>query len=159
MTTVRANVWMASPEHIGRSFKWWLHQDAGQLQLAPGPLRFRGRSRDLSMPTVVAVSLVRQRVPWLSILLGIGLAAAVISSGLFRTATWDDPITVGLFFGLSVFVFLATGPVQWVKVEYRDGAGASEVAYFLEGAGLSRFFGGTRKLYAEIQAAVFQPQA
>ena len=155
MGTERESVWMASPEHIGRSFKWWGYEESGALHIACGNLRFRGRGRELLMPAVVAVSLVRQPIPWLTILVAIGLPAIGISVGAFTTLRWDDPSTIIAFLGISVFFFLAAGPVQWIKVEYRDEGGADGVVYFLNGSGLSRFFGGTRKLYKEIQGIVF----
>ncbi len=159
MSTERASVWMASPEYLGRTFKWWVYQDTGSLQFAPGVIRFRGRSSELSLPTVVDVSLVRQPIPWLTILSGIGLPALIISLGLFSTLNWADPLTIGVFLAISVFFFLAAGPVQWVKVEFRDEEGAPGIAYFLDGAGASRFVGGTRKLSAEIRKTVFPTEA
>jgi len=65
---------------------------------------------------------------------------------------------MGIFAALSLFVFFTTGPVQWIRVEYEEDAGIGEEMYFLAG-GFSRFFGGTRRLYEEIKATVFQPRS
>lgn len=158
MTTTRDSVWQASAEYLRRQFKWVLYQDSGQMELSPGLLRFQGQRRSVIIANIRAVSLERQTIPWLNIAVAIGLPFGALYLGVFNNFHWGDPLSVGVVAAISVFYFVSAGPVMWIRVDYEDDVGNGGQAYFLAG-GFSRFLGGTRRLYEEIKATVFQPRS
>jgi hypothetical protein len=159
MANVQDNIWFAGPVTIARLFKWCLYDDTGSIQYGPENVRFTGRKGNTLCSKVVGISLVRQPIPWLSILFTAVLLVAMTSSGLMTFFTWENPATIPLVIGFILLYAWIAGPVQWVEVDYVDESGAAQKAYFLDGGGggFARLFGATRRLHGELRAVVLQP--
>lgn len=158
MANVHENIWFARAGRISQRFKWCLYDDSGSLSAEPGSLRFQGKREAVLRSKIVAISLVRQPIPWLSILFAAGLLVAGTSSGLMKVFTWKNPATIPLMLGLIAFYAVVSGPVQWIEVEYVDEKGDKQRAYFLDGggAGAARLFGATGRLHRQLQNVVLQ---
>jgi hypothetical protein len=158
MANVHDNIWFAGAGKITSRFKWCLYDDTGAMQFDPESIRFSGRKGPVVCSKVVGISLVRQSVPWLSILFTAGLLIALTSSGLMTFFTWQNPETVPLLIGLTVIYALIAGPVHWVEVGYVNENGDAQKAYFLDGSsgGFARLFGATRRLHRELRTVVLQ---
>jgi hypothetical protein len=156
MAAVRDKIWFASPGRVAQSFKWCLYDDTGPLEYEPGTLRFSGKKGTILCSDVVALTLVCQRVPWLSLLFtAVGLVA-LTSSGLMSYFTWQNPVTIPFLIGLMVVNFLVAGPVQWVEVVFMGQHDEAQKAFFLDGSGggLARLCGSTRRLYRDLSKVV-----
>jgi hypothetical protein len=158
MATVYKSIWFASAAKFSRLFKARLYDDTGSLSGEPGSLRFQGNRGSVVCSKVVGISLVRQPIPWFSILFTAGLLVALTSSGFMKFFKWDNSATIPLLAALIVFYVVVAGPVQWVEISYLDEKGDTQRAYFLDGGGggVARLFGATRKLHGELQTVVLQ---
>jgi hypothetical protein len=134
----------------------WTPDDRGVLELFPQRVRFTGRRGTVDCPEVQAVDLVRQRIPWLSVLIGNALILGWIFSGGTSFFTLDNPATVPFLVLLNVFLLWAMGSMRWARVEYRDASGDRRVACFSDGRafGWGSIAGGTTQLFEVMKAAV-----
>jgi hypothetical protein len=143
-----ASVWYATPEKVHRKVKFIAMDDRGSLAMSPDGIQFVGRKLNLTVRRIVAVSLVRQQIPWPSYavvtLVGVPLIAMIYSLPLAAAVAL---VVAGDLFGLWVAV---SG--KWVRVDYQDESGSRRSAYFADGSkfGWGGIFGGTKVLYRAI---------
>lgn len=122
--------------------------DRGTLAMSPEGIQFVDCKLNRSVRRIVAVSLVRQKIPWPAYaavtLVGVPLFAMLCSVPL--AAAIALAIATDLF-GLWIAV-----STKWVKVEYQDESGNRRSAYFADGSkrGWRGLFGGTVVLYRAI---------
>jgi hypothetical protein len=98
------------------------------------------------MRDIVDVSLVKQRVAWLTYVITVSIASVYL---LFQGFL---PIAIVLIMAVAVGLGVLIGAnTKWVRVSYRDGDGTGE-AYFSNGSllGWVGLFGGTTRLFNAI---------
>ena len=139
-------VWYAGKDKIESVTKFIVFDDRGTLTVAPGRMRYAGRKNSLDITDVLDLSLVKQRVNWVTYVITVSIASVYL---LFQGFS---PIAVVLIMAVAVGLGVLIGAnTKWVRVAYRAGAGTKE-AYFADGSllGWGGLLGGTTRLFNAI---------
>jgi hypothetical protein len=139
-------VWYAGRDKIESVTKFIVFDDRGTLKLDPGALRYAGRKQTLEMRDIVDVSMVKQRVNWVTYVITVSIASVYL---LFQGFS---PIAIALIMAVAVGLGALIGAnTKWVRVTWRHGDGTKE-AYFADGSllGWGGLFGGTTRLFNAI---------
>lgn len=146
-------VWYVTGEWLRRLVKLTWYEDQGWLNQSGGGLVFTSSRRVLRM-TPSAVELVGPFLPPLAVgmlLLSNAFYLTLVVGGVFKTLTVDSPSTyVVLLFANAVMV--ASHPLRWVRVRYKDEDGKDAEAMFAVGSLLIRVLGGTGRLFETLTA-------
>ena len=144
-----ANVAYSSPEKVQGLTRSSDGDDRGELKVSPDEVLFSGRNMDLTIGKPLTVSMIRERIARLRlVVLGavwlLVLAAAMFSGEPLTFLAWAAAM-------VPVTALLAWTALrrEWVRVDYQDESGGAKSACFavhdLEGV-----LGSTRDLYGAI---------
>ena len=139
-------VWYAGKDRIESVTKFIVFDDRGTLSVAPGRLRYAGRKHKFDIADVLDVSMVKQRVNWVTYVFTVGIAS------VYLLLQGYSPIAVVLIMAVAVGLGVLIGAnTKWVRVTWR-GAGGTHEAYFADGAllGWGGLLGGTTRLFNAI---------
>jgi hypothetical protein len=142
------NAWYATPKKFNGIVKFIAYDDRGSLNMSPDEIRFVGRKVDVSVRRVVAVSLVRQQIPWPAYAV-VNLVLVALLVVIHPLTAFDLAYVVALnLVGLSIAV-----GTKWVKIDYEDEPNGRQSVYFADGSirGWGGILGGTKELYRAIQ--------
>jgi hypothetical protein len=154
------SVWYATPERIESMTKLTVFSDCGSLDVLPDHIEYRGKEHTVAVRNVVAVSLTRQRIPWITYAI-VNLAVAPCYAVPYLVVVLLDmpdmaviaTILVGAMVIASNLLGLLIGTsTKWVMVEYQDEFNQFRKAYFADGSllGWGGILGGTTSLYRAI---------
>jgi hypothetical protein len=144
----------AIPTTVSEILSFKDYDDRGSLEVSPDGIRFVGRKVNFTVRKVVAVSIVRQQIPWLTI----AVVNVVVVAGLVAvwTATALDLSSLlpglAILVAVNVVVILMHARDKWVKVDYEDEPSAGQSVCFADDSmrGWRGLFGGTKDLYRAI---------
>lgn len=142
------SAWYATPRRFNGIVKLMAYDDRGSLSTSPDGIRFVGRKADVSVRKVVAVSLVRQQIPWPGYAV-VNLVLVALLVVIHQSTTFDLAYVVALnIVGLSI-----AASTKWVKVDFEEEPNSRQSVYFADGSmrGWGGIFGGTKDLYRAIQ--------
>ncbi|MFN0016663.1 MAG: hypothetical protein ACKVP0_00300 [Pirellulaceae bacterium] len=144
MTEVQHEIWYAGPTKVRSALKLWALDDGGSLRSTSPGMTFCGENRNIQMPSIQSVSLVRQTPPWLLHLI-IGTIWATLN--LFGNSSLF--VAVGLPIIIAFISFLFVLMMPWVRVDFVDQSGVAQIAYFADGSqgGWGGMMGGTHHLH------------
>lgn len=146
-----SSVWYATPKKIESIIKLIAFNDRGSLEIQPDQIHFRGKKFDVTIAELLAVSLKRQQIPWVSYAI-INVAAVVFLAVRHSPIQYLAAMVAILLFAdvLGLLVGIST---KWIMVEYRDSTDEPQRAYFADGSafGWGGIFGGTTRLYRQLR--------
>lgn len=151
-----SKVWYANPSRVESAFKFLTFDDRGALTIATDEIAFEGAkwARKIAIRDIVQVRLISQRVPWVTYAL---IDAAVLSMILALTLTGDfSPSSLVTLVIANIAGLAVGGATKWVAITYRDDARDMQTACFADasGVGWGGIWGGTREIYAAVEAAI-----
>lgn len=152
MQSTFLEAWFATQSRVESISKLWVLSDRGTLDVHPGGLSFSGKQYRLRIENVEHVRLVRQQIPWVTLLLSNGLVVLMMETGLlsYRLRSVTGVIVLTLLNAAMLAIGLST---KWVEVKYRDDCGNEQLAYFANasGFGWGGIFGGTAQMYEQLK--------
>jgi hypothetical protein len=125
----------------------------GSLVFQQDFLEFKGRKLSFQISNIKQISIARQQVPWVSllitsiiVLIGFGVIVRDRLGALFLLL----PI---ILLG-NAFAFVVSYSTKWVRIEYIDAENKTCSAFFADGSffGWRGLFGGTEKLHQAIKS-------
>lgn len=144
--------WYASERRARNSFKLFVYDDQGTLEIGQGQINFIGRKQTLRIGDVRHISLVRQTWNWKMYLL-----VNILLLPVYFFLYWFLNPIVGIEVRTIIVVVIAVNllglligfSTKWVEIEHGDSKDAFSRSYFADGSrkGWAGIFGGTRKLY------------
>jgi len=150
------DVWYASEKRAKDSFKLFVYDDLGTLEIKPGQINFVGRNHTLSIDNVRHISLMRQTWNWNMYLL-VNILLLPVCFFLY----WFLNPVIGIEVRTIIVVVVAVNllgllvgvSTKWVEIEHGSSVGSVCRSYFADGSrkGWSGIFGGTRKLYESLR--------
>ena len=145
----------ATPKTVSGLLMFKDYDDRGSLYVSPGGIQFVGRKVDFSVHKVVAVSLVRQQIPWLSVAVVNSILVAVLVALWSATASDLSSLLHDLapLIAVNLVVLLVHARDKWVKVDYEEEPNTRQSVCFSDSSmrGWRGLFGGTKDLYRAIQ--------
>lgn len=147
-----SDVWYSSEKRTRNSFKLYVYDDLGTLEIEPGQITFTGHKQTLRIRDVRHISLVRQAWNWKMY----ALVNIVLLPVYFLLYWFLNPIikieatTIIVAVIIMNFLGLLVGfSTRWVKIEHGGSADSFYHSYFADGSdkGWRGVFGGTKKLY------------
>lgn len=153
MQSTFLEAWFATQSKVESISKLWVLSDRGTLDVYPDGLSFSGKQYRLRIENVEHVRLVRQQIPWVTLLLSNGLLVFMMQTGLlsYRLQSVTGVVMLTLVNAAVLAVGLST---RWVEVKYQDDSGNDQLAYFANGSsfGWGGIFGGTVQMYEQLKA-------
>ena len=153
MQSTFLEAWFATQSKVESISKLWVLSDRGTLDVYPDGLSFSGKQYRLRIENVEHVRLVRQQIPWVTLLLSNGLLVFMMQTGLlsYRLQSVTGIVMLTLVNAAVLAVGLST---RWVEVKYQDDSGNDQLAYFANGSsfGWGGIFGGTVQMYEQLKA-------
>ncbi|HYH69017.1 MAG TPA: hypothetical protein VD866_30260 [Urbifossiella sp.] len=147
-------VWFVTDGWLRRLLRLTWYEDQGWLNQSGGGLVFTGSRRVLRM-TPSAVELVGPFLPRLAVVtmvLSNILVLTMVVGGAFTTLTADHPSTYVMLLLVNALM-VASHPLRWVRVRYKDEDGKDAEALFAVGSLLIRVLGGTGRLFERLTAS------
>jgi hypothetical protein len=145
--------WFATQSKVESISKLWVLSDRGTLDVHPDGLSFSGKQYRLRIENVEHVRLVRQQIPWVTLLASNGVLILGMETGLlsYRLQSVTGIVVLTLLNACVLAIGLST---RWVEVKYRDDSGTEQLAYFANGSGFGwgGIFGGTAQMYEQLKA-------
>ena len=153
------SVWFADEKRIRSMSKVRAFNDKGSLRIETNLLYFRGKKTKISIAKIRKISITRQRLSWIGVLIinvlvGACLAALKIQlpPGFMPTQFVVFSILILLYF--NALAILVSYNTKWIRIEYGNEPDPARLAYFADGTwlGWGGILGGTRKIYQELIA-------
>ncbi|MFL5242282.1 MAG: hypothetical protein ACJ8FY_09260 [Gemmataceae bacterium] len=123
--------------------------DRGALDVLPDHFEYRGKKSRVFISKVIAVSLVRQRFPWVTIvptsMVLVPVMCFFANLGPAGLAACLPALGALIYFGWMSMSF------KWVKVEYRHESNQTRKAYFRDGSWNGWALAGTIDLYHALE--------
>jgi hypothetical protein len=141
-------VLMSSPERFLNPWALWLKEDIGDLGWERGQVWIGGRKAH-ELCDVAGVTLVRQKTPWLALLLWSAIFIATTLGGGFLTFTPSNPLTPIAFLAFTGLILLSTWAAKWIRISGRTPDGVARVIYIIpiESSHRRRSVADTRRLH------------
>lgn len=158
MSSQMRSVWFATQDRIQSKRKGIVFDDTGTLQVTTDNLSFVGRKYNIHVSHIHNVSLVQQRIPWVTYIVVNILALVPMAVYTAQVPTLSVMYILSLVL-LNLAGILIGRSTKWALVVYKDGDQISRCAYFADGSlfGWRGIFGGTKELYQVLKAIQEQP--
>jgi hypothetical protein len=148
-------VLLAFPQRFCNPLAMRVRDDFGRLDWQPGEIQLRGR-QFYQFSSVIGLSLVRQTIPRLAILISNLLFLGMTFGGILRELTPSNPVTWGVLVVLNILLIWGAMSTKWIQITYLGRSGQKEVVYILpvNRLGWRQLFGGTEQLYSLLSEQV-----
>ena len=151
------SVWFADEKRIRSMTKVRAFNEKGSLRIETNLLYFRGKKTKISIAKIRKISITRQRLSWISMLIVNVLVGACLAALKFQLPPGFMPtqfvvfsILILLYF--NAFAILVSYNTKWIRIEYGNEPDPARLVYFADGSwlGWGGILGGTRKIYQEL---------
>lgn len=147
-------IWIAYPERFEKTLKMVVYDEKGTVGFDHNKVLIKSKSNQVELPNDTELAMVRSKFGWgnFSLVMLITLVYPMIrqQSAVFTTML--------LLFVIGVFLFLHLKH-KWIKISFIRGT-ENQVVYISDssGDGWGGIFGGTEKLFNQLQLALDQSE-